>query len=44
VTHRIEIDLDDHLWYLEAVRELLEGIERYLANWAAFMDAVDKAA
>jgi len=44
MTHRIESDLEDHLWYLEAVRDLIEGLERYLANWAAFEDAVENAA
>jgi len=43
VTHRIETDLEDHLWYLEVVRETIEALERYLANWAAFEDAVARA-
>jgi hypothetical protein len=43
VTHRIADDLENHLWYLAAVRDLLDGIERYLANWSAFEDAVENA-
>jgi hypothetical protein len=43
MTHRIGSDLEDHLWYLELVRETIEQIERYLANWAAFEQAVDSA-
>ncbi len=39
--YRIQDDLEDHLWYLEAVREMIEALERYLANWAAFEDALD---
>ncbi len=41
--YRIQDDLADHLWYLELVRETIEALERYLANWAAFEDAVDSA-
>ena len=41
--YRIQDDLEDHLWYLEAVRETIEALERYLASWAAFEDAVDSA-
>jgi hypothetical protein len=41
--HRIEEDLYEHLWYLAVVRETIEALERYLANWAAFEDAVRNA-
>ena len=41
--HKIETDLFEHLWYLEAVRETIEAVERYLANWAAFEEAVRSA-
>ena len=40
---RIQDDLAYHLWYLEVVRETIEALERYLANWAAFEDAVGNA-
>jgi hypothetical protein len=41
--HRIEADLYEHLWYLALVRETIEALERYLANWAAFEEAVRNA-
>ncbi len=40
---KIEDDLTDHAWYVEVVRETIEAVERYLANWAAFEDAVGNA-
>lgn len=44
IVHAIRDDLHDHGWYDELVRALLDGIEAYLARWAAFEDFLGEPA
>jgi hypothetical protein len=39
--HHIADDLARHDWYHELVAETIASLERYLAAWAAFEDALN---
>jgi len=38
--HRIADDLERHEWYAELAAQTIADIEAFLANWAAFEQAV----
>jgi hypothetical protein len=40
----IEDDLRDHAWFAELVEAMLDGLEAYLARWAAFADFLGEPA
>ena len=47
VLHRIGEDLEEHSWYDELVREVVEDVQAFAARWAAFeayVDSLDPAA
>ena len=41
--HYIAEDLENHDWYVEMVTDTIQVLERYLAAWAAFEDAIESA-
>ena len=40
--HYIAEDLANHDWYVEMVTDTITVLERYLAAWAAFENAVER--